>query len=81
MALPRGVVQEEVAMALPTTMLAGRVTAVDRAARTITIGLRTLTVPPTLHLEQIDVGTNAAILYEQRGPHVLVAVEVRPLSV
>jgi hypothetical protein len=76
MALPRGVAEEG---AMATTILTGRVSAIDRESRTITIGPRTLTIPPKLPMEQIDVGTSAAIVYEQRE-HVLVAVEVLQLS-
>ena len=60
-------------------VLAGRVSAVDRDARTLSIGPTSVTVPSSLSLAGIDVGTSVSLVYEDLSGS-LVAVDLRRLT-
>ncbi len=58
-------------------VIAGRVTAIDRDARTLSLGSMTFRLPNSLSLTGIDVGTSVSVVYEDLAG-VLTAVQLRP---
>jgi hypothetical protein len=61
-------------------ILAGRVTAMDREARTLRVGDQTFTLKPDVRLTGIQIGASVSVLFEQAADGVLVAIELVRLT-